>query len=499
MHSRTTPGYPSKPGVPRAPANLSTPSIPSLPISYTDALPILKALNGHGPKSTDFNKWWNRNKGLEHKGVDYYIGPTPDDIVLNLYNEQEYVITPQWNVIGIINGTIPNEVVIVGNHRDAWIAGGASDPNSGSAALNELVRSVGKALEAGWKPHRTIVFASWDGEEYGLVGSTEWVEEYLPWLQDANVAYVNLDVAVSGPDFGGGATPSLSQALRDATTKVLSPNQTVPGQTIYDLWDKKIAPLGSGSDFTAFQDYAGVPCLSLTFDRTKDSAVYHYHSNYDDFAWMEKYGDPGFKYHKAMAQLFGILLASLVDSIVIPLNATEYADTLDGYLTNLESKLNTHIEPTTEDEIFALRGRVTPDKPTGSGDAFRTSLLAIHEALASFRIAAAKVDEDATWANEQLEKGIPWWNIVKKIKVWKTVASVNHKYKYLERQLLYEGGLDGRSFFKHVVYAPGLWTGYSGAVLPGLTESIDANDYGNGLKWARIIKDKVKAATKSLK
>ncbi len=132
--------------------------------------------------------------GLLHKGVEYNVGPSPAHSALNLYNEQDYVITPQWDVIGIVNGTASNEVIIVGNHRDAWIVGGAGDPNSGSAVLNEVVRSVGVALEAGWKPLRTIVFASWDGEEYGLVGSTEWVEEYLPWIQDDNVSYIKVDV-----------------------------------------------------------------------------------------------------------------------------------------------------------------------------------------------------------------------------------------------------------------------------------------------------------------
>jgi len=148
---------------------------------------------------------------LQYKGVHYNIGPTPDDVVVNLYNEQDYVYTPLWNVIGVINGTIPDEVVgkqtllcsyvkfqvvltkslpVVGNHRDAWIAGGAGDPNSGSAVLNEAIRSFGEAIRQGWKPLRTIVFASWDGEEYGLVGSTEWVEDYMPWLKDATVAYV---------------------------------------------------------------------------------------------------------------------------------------------------------------------------------------------------------------------------------------------------------------------------------------------------------------------
>lgn len=214
----TTPGYPSLPGAPRAPVDGAIPSIPSLPISFVEALPILKALNGHGPQAKDFNEYWTKNTGLDYKGVEYNIGPSPDNIVLNLVNEQEYTITPMWDVIGIINGTIPDEVIVVGNHRDAWIAGGAGDPNSGSAVLNEVIRGFGEALEKGWKPLRTIVFGSWDGEgascpivrarllltvfiEYGLVGSTEWVEQYLPWLSVANVAYINVDVGVRSPTF----------------------------------------------------------------------------------------------------------------------------------------------------------------------------------------------------------------------------------------------------------------------------------------------------------
>jgi N-acetylated-alpha-linked acidic dipeptidase len=271
----TTPGYPSKPGCPRQPANASTPSIPSIPISYVDALPLLKALNGHGPKAKSFNKWW-QGGGLKDKGVKYNIGPTPDDVVLNLVNEQEYVITPMWNVIGIINGSISDEVVILGNHRDAWIAGGAGDPNSGSAAMNEVVRSFGAALAAGWKPLRTIVFASWDGEEYGLIGSTEWVEEFLPWLNKTAVAYLNVDVGTTGPNFKASAAPLLNNALIETTKIVLSPNQTVVGQTVYDLWNKHISTMGSGSDFTAFQDYAGIPSVDMGFSGGKNTPIYHY-------------------------------------------------------------------------------------------------------------------------------------------------------------------------------------------------------------------------------
>ena len=221
----TTIGYPSKPGVPRQPTEGKIPTIPSLPLSYEEALPLLRALNGHGPAASSLSSWWHGG-GLGYKNVSYNIGPTPSEITLNLDNEQEYVTTDQRDTIGIINGTVSDEVVIIGNHRDAWIAGGAADPNSGSAALNEVVRAFGVALEKGWKPQRTIVFASWDGEEYGLVGSTEWVEEYLPWLSDAAVAYINVDVAANGPHFEVAAAPLLNKAIYEVAAEVQSPHQT---------------------------------------------------------------------------------------------------------------------------------------------------------------------------------------------------------------------------------------------------------------------------------
>ncbi|KAG9256064.1 uncharacterized protein F5Z01DRAFT_650938 [Emericellopsis atlantica] len=495
----TTPGYPSKPGVPRAPAEGSTPTIPSIPISYTDALPILKALNGHGPRAKDFNKYWTRGNGLGYKGVEYNVGPSPDHLVLNLDNQQNYTTTPQWDVIGIINGTIPNEVVVIGNHRDAWVAGGAGDPNSGSAALNEAIRAIGTALEAGWKPLRTIVFASWDGEEYGLIGSTEWVEEFLPWIQAANVAYLNVDVAVSGPTLGAGATPTLHGLLRASVHKVQSPNQTTPGQTVGDLWSGDLPPLGSGSDFTAFQDYAGVPCMALTFTSGEADPVYHYHSNYDSFHWMEQFGDKGFAYHKAMAQLIGVIVANLVDSVVLQFGAANYADALDEYLDKVEAKLHDEaVEPETDEQIVAFRAQVSPSEIKGSADAFKKSLEDVRDAIADFRVKAHATDMRAEWAEKQLREGIPWWNLVKKAKLGAAIVAVNNKYKYLERQFLFEAGLDGRSWFKHVVYAPGLWTGYSGATFPGLVENIDAKDYLNGLKWAGIIKERIQQATKSL-
>ncbi|CAN8100903.1 unnamed protein product [Discula destructiva] len=499
----TTPGYPSKPGVPRVPTEPAIPSIPSIPISYLDALPILKALNGHGPNAKDFNKYWTADLGLGYKGINYDIGPSPENVVLNLYNEQDYIITPNWDVIGIINGSIPDEVVVVGNHRDAWIVGGAGDPNSGSAVLNEVIRSFGEAVKQGWKPLRTIVFASWDGEEYGLLGSTEWVEEYLPWLSNSNIAYLNLDVSVRGPTFHASAAPLLDNLLYDITAQVQSPNQTVRGQTVYDLWDKKISTMGSGSDFTAFQDFAGIPSLDMGFGAGRQDPVYHYHSNYDSFHWMATYGDPGFIYHRTMAQVLSLMTAKLADEPLISFEATAYATALDSYIGKVEAKLLAVLsateDPTDKDAIVALRGAVINDTPVGDPAAFRRRLAKLHDAAADLLTEATKLDAKKAELQKEVDESIPWWKWPKKLKLGFEVRKVNTKYKYLERDFLYPEGLDGRSWFKHVVFAPGLWTGYAGAVFPGLVESIDAKDYTNAIRWTDIIENCIKSATANIK
>lgn len=496
---RTTPGYPSKPGVPRQPVDGAIPSIPSIPISYVDAIPILSALNGHGPSPKDFNKYWERNLGLKYKGVEYNVGPSPDDLVLNLVNEQEYVTTPLWNVIGIINGTLPDEVIVIGNHRDAWIAGGAGDPNSGSAALNEVIRSFGVALAKGWKPLRTIVFASWDGEEYGLIGSTEWVEEFLPWLKHSVVAYVNVDVATTGPHFNAAASPLLNKMLFETTELVQSPNQTIPGQTVADLWNHHIDTMGSGSDFTAFQDFAGIPSVDFGFGGIPGSAVYHYHSNYDSFYWMSHYGDPGFHYHATCARVWALFTAKLAETPVIPLNATDYAIALDGYISNVESKVDSAIAGImTEDEEIEARARPIPAAPKGDLHTLKMSFEKMHKTAHKLKKAALKHDAWAAELAEEAGENIPWWKWYSKLKLYYHIRRVNDKYKYLERQFLYEEGLDSRPWFKHVVFAPGLWTGYAGAVFPGLVEAIEAKDYGNAQKWVLIIEGTLKNAVKSL-
>ncbi|KAI9773129.1 MAG: hypothetical protein M1840_008250 [Geoglossum simile] len=483
----TTPGYPSKPGVPRQDPKHAIPSIPSIPISYLDALPLLKALNGYGPKASSISKRWEGG-GLGYKGVKYNIGPSPDDLLLNLVNEQEYVITPIWNVIGIINGTLSDEVVVVGNHRDAWTASGASDPGSGSAALVEMIRSFGKALEKGWKPLRTIVFASWDGEEYGLVGSTEWVEEFLPWLSGSAVAYLNVDVGTSGPRFKTAASPVLNKALYEITSLVPSPNQTIGGQTVRDTWDGHIRTMGSGSDFTPFQDYAGIPSVDMGFSYDTGTPIYHYHSNFDSFDWMDKFGDPGWHYHVTMTRLWSLLAAKLVEAPIIPFNATDYADELGSYLRSVEDGVN---------------GNHTPaagvDGHDDLKDLFGLTFTHLKTSIKRLRKTAVELDAYATELEERLGEDIPWWKWWKRVQLFYEVKRINLKYKYFERRFLYPQGLDGRPWYKHVVFAPGIWTGYSGATFPGLVESITARNRTNARRWSSIINKRVKLATEQLR
>ena len=419
-------------------------------------MPILRALNGHGPKASDFNEFW-QGGGLEYKGVEYNIGPSPPELVLNLFNDQEYVTTPLWNVIGIINGTFQQDVIILGNHRDAWIAGGAGDPNSGSAALNEVVRSFGEALKQGWKPLRTIVFASWDGEEYGLIGSTEWVEEYIPWLSKSAIAYLNVDVGTRGPAFQASASPILNKALYEATSLVQSPNQTIEGQTVRDLWNGHIRTMGSGSDFTAFQDFAGIPSVDLGFAPSKHSPVYHYHSNYDSFAWMDKFGDANWHYHVAVTKVWALFAASLVETPILPFNTSDYASGLSTYLSSVKA----NVSASTHEQMQVFEESGFP---------------ALEKAIARLHNASTIFDAKASSLAQSIGEGIPWWKWWRKAELFFQVLRINTAYKYFERCFLYGEGLDGRTWFKHVVFAPGLWTGYAGATFPGLVESVDSGD-----------------------
>jgi N-acetylated-alpha-linked acidic dipeptidase len=332
--------------------------------------------------------------------------------------------------------------------------------------LNEVVRSFGLALQSGWKPLRTIVFASWDGEEYGLVGSTEWVEEFLPWLSGSAVAYLNVDVGARGRAFKLSAAPLLSKVVQDVLPLVASPDQTVPGQSVNDTWDQHIATMGSGSDFTAFQDFAGIASIDMGFGEAKNDAVYHYHSNYDSFDWMERFGDPGFHYHATIARVWAVVAAKLVETPVLQLSAADYATGLDKYIASVKAKA--------KQSPFDFAGKEDVFKPLDHAASHFSFAAAIHDGIA------------AQLLDDYYNLDIPWWKPWLRVRLLLAIRNANTKYKLLERQFLHPEGLDDRPWFKHVVFAPGKWTGYAGATFPGIVEGVDEKDDAKVRKWVGV-------------
>lgn len=261
---------------------------------------------------------------------------------------------------------------------------------------------------------------------------------------------------------------------------VPSPNQTIAGQTVSDLWDKHIFTMGSGSDFTAFQDFAGIPSIDMGFGAARNGPVYHYHSNYDSFDWMEKYGDPTFQHHETIAKVWALVAAKLIETPVLQLNATRYAIGLRRYVDSVKTK---------------AREASFPPHEKGDDDDFA----GLDAAVDRFQFAAAIHDGTAAaLAQRLIDDDIPWWKIWEKLQLYYAIRRVNTKYKYLERQFLYQNGLDGRSWFKHVVFAPGKWTGYAGATFPGIVEAIDEKDEAAAFKWTIIATETVERASKWL-
>ncbi|KUJ12392.1 Zn-dependent exopeptidase [Mollisia scopiformis] len=471
----TTPGYPSLPGkgTERKDPGGAIPKIPSLPISYADALPFLKALNGLGWSPDEIGGSDGDWKG-ELDGVDYFTGPSKVEVTLESYGHYEY--TPIYNVIGTIEGT-SDELIVMGNHHDSWSCG-AVDPVSGSAAMNELVRGLGRLVEMGWKNERTMpvsfILASWDDEEYGLLGSTEWVEENAKMLSKHCVAYLNVDGATNGGSiFGGTGSPLLGSILRSVATLIPSP--TSSNKTAYDDWlasyqlsnpDAKVPHLelmGTGSDYTAFFDHLGIPSMDFRFSG-KSSSVFHYHSNYDSFYWMEKFGDPDFKKHTMISQAWGVLAVRLANSKILPFEAAEYASTLEKYASRLSAQ-----------------------------DKLKLDTKPLEESISRFKSAAKKLDDlNASVSARLNDDDGPVFELSKDI------AKINQKLRSIEPGFIIDEGLPGRKWFKHIVFAPGLWLGYGGVVFPGILEALDSGDEKEAHRWVSKIAAAVDAVTNSL-
>jgi N-acetylated-alpha-linked acidic dipeptidase len=323
----STPGWPSTAGARRLPAeSLAVARIPVVPISYGNAQQLLAGVRGAGVPQA-----WQGALPFR-----YHAGPGPvrarvrvtDDRAANAYKEIS-------NTFGVVRGAeLPDELVFVGAHRDGW-GPGAADNVSGTVSVLEAARAVAEELRAGRRPRRTIVFATWDAEEWGLVGSTEYVEDDSLRLSRHAVAYLNQDVAASGLAFGGGGSPSLRALLRDAARLVPDPADSAPaGASVYDAWRRRsgtaagaepaMGDPGGGSDFAGFYNHLGIPVADWGFGGP--GGVYH--SQYDSYAWMRRFGDPGFRAHAAAAKLGAAMLLRLANADVLPYDYVEYARTL---------------------------------------------------------------------------------------------------------------------------------------------------------------------------
>jgi len=496
--------------------------IPSIPLSFEEAKVLFESLKGNGaaPDSKSLGKHW----AGAIPGVEYWTGPTKD--IAHLESYQDLQVRPIWNGYAIIPGFIDDEAIILGNHRDAWTFG-AADPNSGTAAFHEIVAGLGALVKRGWRPLRTIVVASWDAEEYGLVGSTEFGEDFASWLSENAAIYHNLDVSVAGSVLGVGASPSLFDLFRQAAVGLPNPDKEGKNVTI-----EEEAPLGSGSDFTVFLQHLGIASSSVGYVGDGNSPVYHYHSNYDSFAWMDRFGDPGFKRHVSIAKLLGLVTLRSASDVFLPLNVTAYAHDLQAYLDKASEIVVKGGKGDVEGgavDFEPLQRAVKEVKKAAKkweGEkrkAEKKLAKLFHHHHSTSTAAAAGEDDDPTTAALFQKRGLGCGQMIRKIehphtpaaahlakhgghhhhksffdklrKLYKQIRSINKRAQAFERGFISHGGLEGREWYKHLGVAPGRWLGYGATTLPGLVEalSLDAGK-GAGHEAKRLERKLVKIA-----
>ncbi|KAM5380073.1 hypothetical protein ACJZ2D_003720 [Fusarium nematophilum] len=440
----STVGYASTKDAPRGDISIYGPKIPSIPISPRDGLQLLHALDGHGASSDEANR---TNWKGGYSNVSYHSGPAPG-ATLNLVNFMDARLEPAWNVLASINGTNPDEYVIIGNHRDGWTAGGAADAVSGGSILVEMAKAFGKLLDKGWKPRRTIILASWDAEEFGLMGSTEWVEDHLPELIDKTVAYINVDTAVSGPRTEIVGSGEIQTIAIETMKKIIFPEGYGAGPTLYDMWynstEGVIGALGSGSDFAAFY-HNGIGSIDISGGPGPKDPVYQYHSLYDTHRWMSEYADPGFHLHVAMGQFVTLLTYHIADDPLIPWDLPNAGSALRDIFEDLEEQL---------EEKF-------PD--------YEVDLSLLDDAVATFEAAAKRIAVLAEQAIALDDTAL--------------LQVVNTKYRQFSRGFASAGLLPGRYSYYNVVSAPGLESGYGADVFPAIQDSLDQGNLDQAEEW----------------
>jgi N-acetylated-alpha-linked acidic dipeptidase len=442
--------------------------IPVLPISYHDATPLLEAVDG--PVAPD--SW--------HGGLPfaYHIGPGKATVHLKVAFNWD--IVPCYDVIAKIKGSkFPDEWIIRGNHQDAWV-NGAADPISGQAALLEEAKSIGNLLSSGWKPDRTLVYCSWDGEEPALLGSTEWVEEHEKELQQKAVVYINSDG--NGRGFLGVEGSHALEPLMDEISKqVIDPQTNVSvferaqdhrvinatgddaKKKILDEKELTIGAMGSGSDYSSFIQHAGIPSLDIGYGGEDNGGEYH--SIYDSYDLYIRFKDPGFQYGVALAETAGHAVLRMANADVLPFDFTHLYKTIDGYSNELITLLQKTREATEiENQIISSGGYNVGEDPTK-----KYVVPAIKSAVPYLDFSPLQN------ALEQLKKSADSLKIIfqNKIKTNNVSESFNESLYRGEQQLLNETGLPRRPWYKHTIYAPGFYTGYGVKTMPGIREAIE--------------------------
>jgi N-acetylated-alpha-linked acidic dipeptidase len=450
-----TPGWASVPGAKRIPAEqaVSLPKIVAVPLSWHDAEPLLQNLDG----AVAPDEWQG---GLPLK---YRLGGKR--VRVHVKVDMNTKIEPYYVSEARIRGSeSPDEWVILGNHRDAWVFG-AVDPSSGTASMLELTRSLGQLLKQGIRPKRTLVICSWDGEEYALTGSTEWGEQYADELKKKAVAYLNVDEATSGKDFQGDAVGSLAPLLVEVTRTLPAPS----GKMLYDEWkisrqyelhdgpisDSELANtrIGSGSDHTVFLNFLGIPTVGLTF--VGPYGVYH--SMYDDFYWMNHFGDPGYRYHALMAQLWGVMALRLANADILPFDFASYGANIRRFISSLDSA--THLS--TKIDLVPLQDRVAAFETAG-----RELNESVSRAISRGHLNAAETDR------------------------------INEELMQVERNWCNPAGIPGRPWWKHSLY--GARYTYAHLELPGLTEASEASDWARASEQAKVLESALTKNTELL-
>lgn len=520
-----TPGWASTSDAPRLETtdNPGLVNIPSLPLSWRDAEPLLKSLQNHGLQASP--PW---RGGIPN--IQYHTGNTSTSPTIHLMNIQdENVHQAIQNVLGRIQGTeslqAESPAIYIGNHRDAWCFGSV-DPGSGTAVFMELVRVFGELAQNGWRPRRSIVFASWDAEEYNLIGSTEHVEARIDALRQRGVAYINIDTGVYGDQFRAAGSPMLTRPLLQALEILTDPGTN---STLLQRWNESSSVLeapSAGSDYVAFQDLAGMSSLDLGFVSSLDASgdhvklggpAYPYHSCHETLSWFETHADPGYTYSVLLTQLVALILFTLADTAILPFDLPAYATQIHAHVATLSTDLSesylsqeqglaidlsalhhasdllTHnalkfMQWEAEYAAISLSSSTSADSTLGESQELSIRRINRNARMAEFETRLLDVPDP---------QGAPGGGLMgvspSAEEMFRSVTGVgtDGKEGAKEGKGKRRGGLPGREQFKHVVYGPGLWNGYESAVFPGIRDAMDAKDWDAVREQVQIVAEVV--------